>query len=472
MCKKFLFLASLFFNFLVFLFFSPPVFAFELNNKFGIHILEPTDLPKAAQLVNSSGGDWGYVTTVLRETDMDHGKWQHFFDDCRRRHLVPIVRIATQSLPGGIWAKPSLDDLKKWPDFLNSLNWPVKQQIVIIFNEPNHAQEWGGVISPVEYSRILDKLISLFKERNENFFVLAAGFDQACGNTQTTMDEVQFLQAMAASHPDLFNQLDGWASHSYPNHGFVGLPDDTGRSTIQGYEWELNLLKNLGLEKELPVFITETGWPHQEGMGGNNGFYSDEQISFFFEQAFVNWQKDYQVQAVTPFVLNYPLPPFDHFSWLKEGGGHYSQFDQVLGISKVRGEPEQIKDFEIVKVELPDLLPTDYLYQYGQVVIRNTGQWIIAERDNFFIAVTQSEPQLEISEIKVPQGELIYPLKEKTIEFSLKSGTQSAEHHLILSDHDYQINVFKPWDLSNSKVSFWQQIKTRIKLWWLNWQKR
>ncbi|HVZ67767.1 MAG TPA: hypothetical protein VG917_05940, partial [Patescibacteria group bacterium] len=39
------------------------------NNIFGIHILFPTELDKAAKLVNTNGGDWGYVTIPIQYGD-------------------------------------------------------------------------------------------------------------------------------------------------------------------------------------------------------------------------------------------------------------------------------------------------------------------------------------------------------------------------------------------------------------------
>ncbi|HUV46579.1 MAG TPA: hypothetical protein VMW29_00440, partial [Candidatus Bathyarchaeia archaeon] len=118
---------------------------FASNNKVGIHILETAEVEQAGRLVNSSGGDWGYATIVLRDDDMDKEKWQKFMDDCRRLHLIPIVRLGTHTTPAG-WAKP--ESLSKWPDFLDSLNWPVKEQWVVLFNEPNHTSEWAGEINP------------------------------------------------------------------------------------------------------------------------------------------------------------------------------------------------------------------------------------------------------------------------------------------------------------------------------------
>ena len=140
-------------------------FANEKVNKFGIHILDPSDLQKAQELVNSSGGDWGWVTVVIRDDDMNFDKWQAFMNECRERHLVPLVRIATH-LEGTNWIKPILEDSQKWAEFLNRLNWPVKDQYVILFNEPNHAKEWGGEVNPKEYARILLDFSSKFKIQN------------------------------------------------------------------------------------------------------------------------------------------------------------------------------------------------------------------------------------------------------------------------------------------------------------------
>jgi hypothetical protein len=124
------------------------------NNVFGIHIADPAHLEDAASLVNSSGGDWGYVTFVIRENERDLKRWQDAFDEARKLHLIPIVRIATTQEEYG-WKKFTLDDIDNWVFFLNSLNWVVQNRYVIIGNEPNHAYEWGDEINPIEYSRFL-----------------------------------------------------------------------------------------------------------------------------------------------------------------------------------------------------------------------------------------------------------------------------------------------------------------------------
>ncbi len=85
---------------------------FLQNNKFGMSLLQPTyeDFKKTAELVNSKGGDWGYVTLVIQEDDTDVNKWQDIFNQLREFRLIPIVRIATKP-EKDYWRKPNKDDL-------------------------------------------------------------------------------------------------------------------------------------------------------------------------------------------------------------------------------------------------------------------------------------------------------------------------------------------------------------------------
>src|SRR3989344_7005670 len=110
------------------------------NNRFGIHLIQAThdESSPAAQLVNSSGGDWGYITVLIEGKDKSKDKWQAFFDDLRRRHLIPLVRLATIPDSAGFWKRPDEGEAQVWADFLDSLNWPTKNRYVIVYNEPNH----------------------------------------------------------------------------------------------------------------------------------------------------------------------------------------------------------------------------------------------------------------------------------------------------------------------------------------------
>ena len=66
----------------------------------------------------------------------------------------------------------------------------------------------------------------------------------AAPNSKTTKDALVFWREMNKEVPGIFEKIDGWASHSYPNHGFLGKPQDSGRTSIRGYQWELTVLKS------------------------------------------------------------------------------------------------------------------------------------------------------------------------------------------------------------------------------------
>ena len=136
------------------------------NNKFGIHIIQatPDESSPAASLVNSTGGDWGYITVLIESKDRNHEKWQEFFNDLRRRHLIPIIRIATKSV-NGYWERPYEKEYEAWADFLDKLNWPVKNRYVTIYNEPNHGYEWGNSVDPKNYAEVLDKIITSYENK-------------------------------------------------------------------------------------------------------------------------------------------------------------------------------------------------------------------------------------------------------------------------------------------------------------------
>src|SRR3989344_543595 len=260
------------------------------NNKYGIHIADPQDIPDAAFLVNSNG-DWGYVTLVIQDNDRNTDKWQRIFNQMRRLHVIPLVRLATRP-EGNTWKKPQPEDIRDWKTFLNSLNWPTENRYVILFNEPNHAAEWGNAINPEEYADILASFAKELKATSPDFFILPAGLDASAPNSNSTMDEEAFLRRMIAKQPDAVSLLDGWTTHSYPNPGFSGSPHALGRGTLRSYLWELSLLG-----KQLPVFITETGWQHQS--------LTTETIAEYLKEASLGAWKDPRIVAITPFIFNY-----------------------------------------------------------------------------------------------------------------------------------------------------------------------
>lgn len=363
----------------------------EDNNIFGIHIFDENDLDSASSLVNSSGGDWGYVTFVIREDERDIARWQKVFNIMRRYHLIPIVRIATHQENGG-WAKPQFDDIENWVNFLNSLNWVVKNRYVIIGNEPNHAVEWGGEVSPEEYATYLKSFSSELKTASPDFFVLSAGFDSSAPNNKLHMSEFLFLKKMEGKEPDVFDYIDGWTSHSYPNPGFSGSVNDSGPASIRAYQWELELLKKIGVNKNLPVFITETGWAHNTN--SDSKYLPSEAVSKNLIKAYDMWSKDSKVAAVTPFILNYQETPFAIFSWKDEKGNFYPFYTDVQKILKREGKPIQINKGEVKTVLIPQFIKRNGKI-YGAAIVENIGQVIWEIGENYTIE-TKDQSKVEI----------------------------------------------------------------------------
>lgn len=354
------------------------------NNQFGIHVADPNDITDTAPLINSSGGDWGYVTTVVQDNDMNISKWQDIFNSMRRLHLIPIVRIATHVV-GDVWVKPQEVNIDKWADFLNSLNWPVENRYVVIFNEPNHAKEWGGSLDPKDYGSILMKFSEKLKRQSEDFFILPAGLDASATTDGEAMDETVFLDRMIVTNPGLLDVIDGWTSHSYPNPGFSGSPSALGRGTLRTFVWELGVLNTYGLTKNLPVFITETGWIHSQGVQINQKFLSDVAVAKNITSAAYSAWKDPRVVSVTPFVFNYQDVPFDHFSWKNIGAGeYYAHYSAYQIIPKERGLPRQKERYELLRELLPPALVADSTYTL-RTRIRNLGQGILDASNGYEI---------------------------------------------------------------------------------------
>lgn len=436
------------------------------NNKFGIHITHEADLENAAELVNSNGGDWGYVTIVIQDTDLDKDKWQDFFDQCREKHLIPLVRLATHP-EGENWVKPSNDLILQYSNFLDSLNWPIKTRYIIVFNEPNHTKEWGGIVNPKEYAQILNQSITLFKQKNPDFYILNAGMDQAAGNSLTTMDETKFLREMNFEVPLIFERLDGWSSHSYPNHGFVGKPWESGKASVSGYKWELSYLKILGNRKELPVFITETGWPHtmsEKLKVKSEKFYTPKIGAEYLKYAFENvWLKDNNIVAVTPFILNYPQEPFDHFSWINLSGEKYPQYDEILNMTKINGEPLQIEKIEPEGFFYPIFAPANFNFS-GKITLTNKGQSIWGEKPFVIKAITNG---VGLSDLALPDNVLVKPGAEYSFDFTLSTNSIPGDYIFGWENlGEHKIKVFEVWKISNKTKSetltfpqlLWQRI--------------
>jgi len=319
------------------------------NNRFGIHILFDSELEEAAKLVNSQGGDWGYVTIPIQVTDRDLDKWQNFMDKARELHLIPIIRLATELdyFNTKAWRIPNDADIIDFANFLNSLNWPVKNRYVIVFNETNRADEWGGAANPEEYAHTLKFTVETFKKAHPDFFIISGGFDNAAPQKPPEyMDQYIYMRQMQKAVPDIFQIVDGISSHSYPNPGFSQPPSVATTKSIASFTFERNLVKQLS-GKELPVFITETGW--------TSDTISDDERAKYYSSALNSVWADEGIVAITPFLLK-ATGPFGKFSFISDSGQQTKQYQTIKDMPKIKGLPTfNAKDYtsEIKNVPPP-----------------------------------------------------------------------------------------------------------------------
>lgn len=333
MKRFFIFLLLLYF----FIVYTTDAFATEdplktPNNIVGVHILFPTELDKAAELINSNGGDWGYVTIPIQSGDKNILKWQEFMTHAKQLHIIPIMRLATQGdyFNTSVWSKPTFANILDFANFLDSLDWPTKNRYILVYNEPNRADEWGGGANPQEYANILSYAVTAFKTKNPDFFIISAGLDNAAATTGTTFDQYTFLTKMNQAIPGIFNQLDGYGSHSYPNPAFSQPPLVNTSESIASFQYEMNLVSSF-TTKQLPIFITETGWSRDH--------LSDATIASYLPIAFTSVWNDKRVVTVTPFLLLAGGGPFESFSLLKGDGGDTPESLAIKAIPKSKGAP-------------------------------------------------------------------------------------------------------------------------------------
>lgn len=416
------------------------------NNRFGIHIIQatPDESSPAAELTNTNG-DWGYVTVLIESTDRKHDKWQEFFNDLRRRHLIPLVRLATHP-EGSYWKRPYEGEEEAWADFLDRLNWPTKNRYIIIYNEPNHATEWGNKVDAESYAKVLDQVVTALKSKNQDFFVLNAGFDASAPSIPPGFeDQAIFMRKMNEAVPGVFEKLDGWVSHSYPNPGFVGSPEGFGRGTVRTYVWEMQQLRNLGVQKDLPVFITETGWKHAEGLSYDPWLPKVDVVAKYYQAAFENAWSASRIVAVTPFLLNYQETPFDHFSFkkiAKEGQDYYSMYQTIRDLPKVSGKPIQENKAKLLSGEVYSSIVSGQSYMVS-LTFENSGQSIWNDplaSEQVKLVATRGGSELGITQAELPKEIKIEPGQEYTFRIGLKaplSGTFKVTLNLFKGEKQF-----------------------------------
>ena len=278
----------------------------------GIHLLDPRELPAAAELARN-----GAVTVVLRSDDRDQQVWQQFLDQAAENNVMPIIRLATD-WQGESWRRPTKRDIVEHARFLSNLDWHADQLRVVMFNEPNHAAEWGGRVDGADYARVLAFGADWFHTETKQYVVLPAGLDAAAPNGKKTMDNLAFIKQMLAEKPSLTAQIDGWTAHAYANPAFSGSPADTNEMSVRSFNHELKLLVRYS-QRQWSVYITEAGWKRTSR--------NARMVANYYTQAVKGAWNDESIQAITPFVFAAKDSPFEAFAFVNPDGSATPQYE-------------------------------------------------------------------------------------------------------------------------------------------------
>lgn len=380
------------------------------NNRFGIHLNEPeSEIEDAKKLVNTNG-DWGWVVMVIRSNDRNHEKWQRIFNKLREDHLTPVVRIAAKPNSGGYWERPSDNDATDWADFLDSLIWPTKTRFVTLYNEPNHATEWGGAVDPADYASRFVSQAKKLKEKSGDFFILNGAIDAAPPNEMPQFASFEYFVTEAVrSNDEFLKYIDGWASHSYPNPDFAASVNDTGRASIKSYAYEKNFVESLGKKIDY-VFVTETGWKHSEGVEVDASRISVAEAAKRYKTAYESvWTEDYLVM-VAPFIINYPDKPFDNFSFLNPKVLGQRTEKYLANFETIKNLPKKIgKVFQETKAKIADIKVKGFYKNNSRfealVSFRNVGQSLWGDNSEVTPKITGAEKITNLTVEKVSRPE-------------------------------------------------------------------
>jgi hypothetical protein len=323
------------------------------TNRFGIGFVgpgDPSDLDRAADLAGPGGFVKLIFPGVRRDTAGPDAPWSMAIRDAYARDLVPVVRVGPPWDDGAVreQADPGSDHLRytelaaAYRRVVEGLplraGWPI---YVEVHNEPNLCYEWrctagsvaGGWISgaqmAAEYAALLrDVADALHAIGDSRVHVLNAGLAPGgvrrceCGTDgfEAGNTSLDFLRDMQSAVADVFDRVDGFASHSYPAAGFghtFFVPYDRASTGLHVFDRELETIGH----PELDVFLTETGWCQPGERCRENGGSRDD-IAGWTEAAYRDvWLTHPRVRAVMPFILRDPA--WNDFAWVDPAGAPY-----------------------------------------------------------------------------------------------------------------------------------------------------
>jgi hypothetical protein len=247
-----------------------------VNPKMGVHTrltdeVEAWKIKRSLELVREMGAPWiiEYFPWAYHEPVPGRFDWAHsdlIIDHANQQGLTVIARLGF--VPD--WARPDdsassflppkhIDD---FGDFVQAFvnRYGARVPVIIIWNEPNLALEWGfQAIDPDGYAKLLAAAYQRAKTANPDVTVLGGALAPtlAAPGSEQAMNDLVYLQRMLAAGAG--EVMDGLAVHAYGWSFSADDPPDPDVINFRRTELVYQILVDNGYGR-LPIYITEGGW--------------------------------------------------------------------------------------------------------------------------------------------------------------------------------------------------------------------
>ncbi len=247
-----------------------------INPKMGVHTrltdeVEAWKVKRTLEMVREMGAPWivEYFPWAYHESIPGFFDWTHsdlVIDHANQQGLKVIARLGF--VPP--WARPynsassylPPEHVADFGDYVEAFvrRYDDRVSIIIIWNEPNLALEWGfQPIDPEGYTRLLAEVYPRAKAANPNVLVLGGALAPTLappGNEQGLNDLI-YLQRMLDAGAG--KAMDGLSAHAY---GWSFPADDPPHPNVVNFR-RTELVHQMLVDNgygNMPIYITEGGW--------------------------------------------------------------------------------------------------------------------------------------------------------------------------------------------------------------------
>ena len=247
-----------------------------VNSKMGVHTrltdeVEAAKIKRTLEMVRQMGAPWivEYFPWAYLEPSPGFYDWTHadlVVDHANRQGLTVIARLGL--VPD--WARPEgtastylrPDRYDDFGRFVGAFveHFQGRVAYIVIWNEPNLAQEWGfQPISPEDYARMTEITYRQAKEANPSVQVLVGALAPTLAppGSEWGMDDLEYLRRLIAAGAG--HHFDILAVHSYGWVYPADAPPNPGIVNFRRTELVRQVMVEHGLGDK-PIIITEGGW--------------------------------------------------------------------------------------------------------------------------------------------------------------------------------------------------------------------